>query len=119
MLQNKFSLKRFLLILLLLLSAVTLMGLSRQENNHKVQITGRVRLVGSALFAELVISNDEREWYVDKKEQKKLWDLQQQIVTVEGEESSMELTFANGTSAGTRYSLKNIKILKKPSGRNP
>jgi hypothetical protein len=115
----------FVLLLLIAISA-SIMGLGRSDNEKPktvkgkivkdtfVQVTGKVRLVGNAPLTEIVISNAEREYYIEKSEQKKLWDMQQQIVTVQGEESSIELTFANGTSAGRRYTLSNIKILKKP-----
>jgi hypothetical protein len=60
----------------------------------------------------LVISGDNREWRIDKKDQDTLMDLQQQTVTVEGRETSKEMTFANGTSAGTWYYLTDIKIIE-------
>ena len=110
-----------------------------------VQVTGIVRLVGSAMFPEIVISgiehntaeaetagelvvsepaNNERvfelpsfnnrgtaEWYVAAEEMDKLHNLQHRRVTVEGEETVRELTFANGLSAGIRRELRNIRII--------
>lgn len=107
----------------LMLSAAVLCGLGGQEESEKpqtigvkTQVTGRVRLVGSGPGVELVITgtdqdSHDREWRIDKKERDKLWNLQQQTVTVEGEESAEEMTFANGRSAGTWYFLRNIKII--------
>ena len=77
-----------------------------------VQATGRVRLVGSGLFPELVITSQDSEWYITKEEEDKLFDLQQQEVIVEGIETVMELTFANGMPAGIRRFLKDITIIK-------
>ncbi|MDR0473827.1 MAG: hypothetical protein LBH43_09200 [Treponema sp.] len=85
---------------------------SRDSGSQTVQVSGRVRLVGSNPDYMLVITGETREWYVDKKEQKKLMQLQQQTVTVTGTEYFKDLIFANGISAGRRYYLKNIKVIK-------
>jgi len=76
-----------------------------------VQVTGLVRLVGSSPMYEIVISGAEFQWYVVRDEMDKLFDLQHQTVTVEGEETIMELKFANGRPAGTRRELRKIKII--------
>ncbi|MDR3019384.1 MAG: hypothetical protein LBU66_00600 [Treponema sp.] len=85
---------------------------SDTPSENAIRITGVVRLVGSSLFAELVISNPDGEWYIAKDEMDKLFDLQQQTVTVEGEETVTELFFANGTSAGIRRELKNVRLIR-------
>jgi hypothetical protein len=79
---------------------------------HKVEVRGVVRLVGNSPFSSLVISGEDREWYIVPEEQKKLMDLQQQMVTVRGQEYYYDRTFANGTSAGRQYYIKNIVIVK-------
>jgi hypothetical protein len=76
-----------------------------------VHASGRVRMVGSGVFPEIVISGESREWFVAKDEQSKLNELQQLFVTVEGVEGYADLKFANGLPAGRRYTLKNIKII--------
>jgi hypothetical protein len=76
-----------------------------------VQVTGRVRLVGSAPITEIVITGPDREWYVSREEDRQLRELQHRTVTVEGYESVYELRFANGFYAGQRRTLKDIKIL--------
>jgi hypothetical protein len=82
-----------------------------------VQVSGRVRLVGSGIFSELVISGEDREWFIRKDEQSKLFEYQQSFVTVEGTETYTDLTFANGLPAGRRYTLKNIKVMSiEPPG---
>jgi hypothetical protein len=79
---------------------------------QKVEVRGVVRLVGNSPFSSLVISGEDREWYIVPEEQKKLMDLQQQMVSVKGQEYYYDRTFANGTSAGRQYYIKNIVIVK-------
>ncbi|MDR1802957.1 MAG: hypothetical protein LBQ94_05065 [Treponema sp.] len=87
-------------------------GIIAMEENLLVQVTGRVRLVGNEPFTELVITGENRDWYIEKDEQDKLRDLQQRTVTVEGIESVTALYWANGLPAGNRYSLKDIRIIQ-------
>ena len=79
---------------------------------QKVEVSGIVRLVGNSPFSSLLISGEDREWYIAPEEQKKLMDLQQQKVTVRGQEYYYDRTFANGTPAGRQYYLKKIVIVK-------
>ena len=119
MLRTKVWRTRLFLILPLLFSlAAAVMGLGRQdagspegEKPRTVQVSGRVRLTGSGPGQTLVITGPDREWRIDRADQGKLMELQQQTVTVEGLETSEEMTFANGTSAGTWYYLRNIRLI--------
>ncbi|MDR3192442.1 MAG: hypothetical protein LBT87_05205 [Treponema sp.] len=86
---------------------------SGEPQNRRVRVSGRVRLVGSGLFPQLVITGENREWYIGREEESKLLDFQQQSVTVEGTESYTELSFANGSPAGRRYTLKDIRLTGK------
>jgi hypothetical protein len=101
---------RCLLLLFLCLAAALPAG-GKKEKAPVVRAAGRVRLVGSAPLSELVITGPDREWHIVKEEEQKLFDLQQRTVTVEGEETVVQLKFANGMSAGERRTLKNIKII--------
>jgi hypothetical protein len=87
-------------------------GLNITEQNPLVQVTGRVRLVGNEPFTELVITGQDRDWFIERSEVHKLRDLQQRIVTVEGIETVTSLQWASGLSAGNRYSLKDIRIIR-------
>jgi len=82
-----------------------------REKDTVVRVTGTIRLVGSAFMPDLVISGPDMEWYIDREEHQKLFDFQQRTVTIEGVETVMTLTFANGLPAGERRTLKNIKII--------
>jgi hypothetical protein len=105
--------------LILLVFFVPIAGLpafgGREDGKPKpqpVEATGRVRMVGSSPLSSLVLSGENREWYIEAGEQEKLMRFQQQTVTVRGREYYEDLTFANGISAGRRYYLKDIKIIK-------
>ena len=104
-----------LLLLFLCLASVfmpkVLSAWGRREKDPIVEVTGVVRLVGSAPMSELVITGDEMEWYVAREDERKLWDLQHRTVTVEGIETVTQLTFANGFPAGERRTLRKIKII--------
>ena len=86
-------------------------GETKAATTLLVQATGIVRLVGSGIMPELVITGQDREWYVSREDDHLLKDLQHRTVTVEGYESVYELRFANGLYAGQRRTLKDIKII--------
>jgi len=106
---------RLVILLSLLCIAAVLPALGNKEKNQVaatvVQVTGKVRLVGSGPMPELVITGPDKEWYIDREEEHKLKDMQHRTVAVEGTETVIELKFANGMSAGERRTLKKIKII--------
>jgi len=103
----------FLLSILCIAAALPALGNKDKDKANKtvVQVTGKVRLVGSGPMTELVITGPDREWYIVREEEHKLKDMQQRTVTVKGAETVTELKFANGMSAGERRTLKEIQII--------
>jgi hypothetical protein len=83
----------------------------KEPGQVKVTVSGTVRLVGSSPMSSLVITGEDREWYIEQAEERKLAHLQQQTVTVNGTEYYADLVFANGVTAGRRYFLKNITVV--------
>jgi len=79
---------------------------------REVEITGRVRLVGTSRFPSLVITGDGRDWFIEEGEQEKLMELQQQTVTVRGREYAYNVYFANGLVSRRQYVLKNITVVR-------
>ena len=116
---------RLALLPLLLCPLTDLSALGRRDGNNSaaqeqqgravqgvaVQVSGRVRLVGSNPFPSLVISGPDNDWYVERDEMHKLLDLQQRNVTVAGIETVLELIFASGVPAGERRMLKDVTII--------
>ena len=78
---------------------------------QKVEVSGRVRLVGNSPMTSLVITAENREWFVEPEEQNKLMHLQQQMVTVRAKEYYQDRLFANGSSAGRYYYLREITVI--------
>jgi hypothetical protein len=110
-----------LILFLLLCAAGNLLPLGSREKKRaktqysepqKVEASGRVRLVGSSPMTSLVISGEDREWYIESDEKKKLMHLQQQNVTVIANEYYEDRVFANGSSAGRFYFLKDITVIE-------
>ena len=107
-------------VLLLLCTAALLYANGGQEKEETVvieeavivQVTGTVRLVGSANFQQIVITGSNSQWYVVGEDMNKLYDLQYRTVTVEGEETVRELGSASGRLSGLILrELRNIKII--------
>jgi hypothetical protein len=111
-------------MLSLILAAVPLTALGGTDSSARdqeaatdgeallLQIRGRVRLVGNMPFPQLVISDDERDWYLEGDDEALLRGYEQRIVSVEGNPEYHDLILANGQKIGTRYLLRNIKIIE-------
>ena len=104
--KQRLFLYLFLLCIIMMLSAG-----GNPKSVSIVKVTGVVRLVGNEPFTELVITGSESQWYIAKNEWSKLHDLQHRTVTVQGEETVKDRYFANGSYAGVRRELRNIKII--------
>jgi hypothetical protein len=108
------SLCLFLLLMLISANGICALGKKEKETGlRQVEVSGRVRLVGNSPMTFLVLSGEDREWHIEPEEQAKLMDLQQQIVRVKAQEYYRDLVFANGSSAGRQYYLKNITVISK------
>ncbi|MDR1863380.1 MAG: hypothetical protein LBQ67_05600 [Treponema sp.] len=106
---------RFLcLAFCLMLPAGTLWPLGRRDlPQGEVTVTGRVRLVGTAAFNDLVISDEEgRNWYVEGEDRKKLAMMEQRQVTVRGRAENEDIILADGTKAGVRLILRDITLIE-------
>jgi len=107
----------FLLLFFLCITAA-LFPLGNSDKKNTVKITGLVRLVGAEPFTQLVINTPDGNWFIADEERAKLQDLQYRLVTVEGIASEIEMKFANGSSAGKRRELKQIKLIEVHQAEN-
>ena len=83
-------------------------GAAPQE---RVRISGRVRLVGNMPFPQLVISDEEHDWYLEQADRTLLEGYEQRAVTVEGRQEYHDLILANGEKIGNRRLLRDITIV--------
>ncbi|GHV75842.1 hypothetical protein AGMMS49942_06630 [Spirochaetia bacterium] len=80
---------------------------------RRVEVSGRVRLVGSEPFPDLVLTDtEEHTWYIDSADRKTLSRYEQQTVTIRGTVELKEMVLANGRSLGTRRTLSGITLVR-------
>ncbi|MDR1176780.1 MAG: hypothetical protein LBK83_15055 [Treponema sp.] len=90
-------------------------GPASRKTASEVLVKGRVRLVGTDLFSNLVITDEkDRDWYVEEKDRPLLSRYQQQVVTVKGRPDYRDFVLANGKKAGVRSYLLDISIVQNP-----
>jgi hypothetical protein len=103
------------MLLTLLAGAVSSMSSKDEIKNlpkGEITVSGRVRLVGTAAFSDLVITDkDENDWYVEKEDRQLLARMEQRTVTVKGTTEYQELTLYNGKKAGIRRFLRKITLV--------
>lgn len=109
--MNKNRYPALFILLMCIPMMLSAFGKKEKEKETVIQVTGVVRLVGTALFSDIVITGSENEWYVDIDDMDKLHDLQHRTVTVEGVETVRELKSASGLITIIRRELKKIKVI--------
>lgn len=104
--------------MLMNISAGDLLAFGQQDPEYPggtITVTGRVRLVGTALLPRMVISDaEDHDWYVENADRELLASMEQRQVTVQGKAEYQDIILANGEKAGVRRFLRNIKILSEP-----
>lgn len=110
-----------LLVIISLIAAANIHGAGKSEKRGEpyIEVIGKVRLVGSSITAALVISGETRDWFIDEADQEKFTELQQQTVTVKGQEYFKDVVFANGITTVRYYYLKNITIIDIDTNGQP
>ena len=76
-----------------------------------VRVSGRVRMIGSGIRTEPVISGADGEWHLEAKDQEQFIRLQQKTVTVEGKLDAIEISFADNSRSIRFLILRNAKII--------
>jgi hypothetical protein len=79
-----------------------------------VELSGRVRLVGSEPFPDLVLTGkDDQDWYLEGSSRQVLRFYEQRTVKVRGRVELREMILANGRSMGFRRFLCDVEILEQ------
>jgi hypothetical protein len=111
--KNHFTLFCFLFCLILPAGGLWAFGQKEVLPKGEITITGMVRLVGSARFNDIVITdNEDNDWYIEGEDRNKLASLEQQQVTVKGVTEYENLILADGKKAGIRRYLRKIMLVE-------
>jgi hypothetical protein len=85
-----------------------------EAKRQSIEITGRVRLIGSAPFPDLVLSDETgRDWYVRQEEKDKLSKLEQQTVKIRAAFEVEDIILADGKKVGERRILYDIVLVSR------
>ena len=89
-------------------------GLYESVNSgQQVEVSGRVRLVGSEPFPDLVLTDEgDQTWYINSEDRKTLSPYEQRTVTIRGTVELTEMVLANGRSLCSRRTLSGITLVK-------
>ncbi|GMO62676.1 MAG: hypothetical protein Ta2A_09490 [Treponemataceae bacterium] len=90
----------------------------RAKGAQKITVTGAVRLVGSAPFYDVVITDSAgKDWFIESSEQKQFEQFQQQKITVQASVEYIDMVLADGKFLGQRAIIKNVKLKSKPKSQ--
>ena len=82
-------------------------------DGDQVELAGRVRLVGSEPFPDLVLTGEDgKDWYLEGPDRQALRSREQQIIRLRGRVELREMVLANGRSLGFRRFLRDVEILE-------
>ncbi len=87
-------------------------GLGNVVDGQTVEVWGKIRLVGSEPFPELVITDDSgNDWYIDEESREAVQAYEQRRVRLSAIVRLKSLTLANGTALPERRILKAVTVL--------
>lgn len=75
----------------------------------KEKITGEIRIVGTSLFYDLVITTEERDYYFDKKFFDEYSKYEGEIITIEAKVKKSKLWLADRSRYLERYDILWVK----------
>jgi hypothetical protein len=79
------------------------------------RLRGRIRLVGNMPFPRLVITDEsDRDWYLEGADRDLLAPYEQQTLTLTGRAEYQDIILANGTKAGSRRFLRDVRVVENP-----
>jgi hypothetical protein len=87
------------------------------HDGDQVELEGRIRLLGSEPFPDLVLTGEDgQDWYLEGPARRALQPYEQRIVRLRGRAELREMVLANGRSLGLRRFLWEAELAEK---RNP
>lgn len=80
-----------------------------------VEVSGRVRRVGSQLFSDLVVTDAAgNDWYIVSADDAALRRLEQEQATVRGTLHLRDMVLADGRQLGARRELTDVVVVDRP-----
>ena len=95
-------LKSLIVIFILVISSLLLFA-------KKERITGEIRIVGTSLFYDLVITTEDRDYYFDKKFFEEYAKYEGEIITIEAKVKKTKLWLADRSRYLERYDILWVK----------
>ena len=95
-------LKSLIVIFILVISSLLLFA-------KKERITGEIRVVGTSLFYDLVITTEDRDYYFDKKFFEEYAKYEGEIITIEAKVKKTKLWLADRSRYLERYNILWVK----------
>ena len=95
-------LKSLIVIFILVISSLLLFA-------KKERITGEIRIVGTSLFHDLVITTEDRDYYFDKKFFEEYAKYEGEIITIEAKVKKTKLWLADRSRYLERYNILWVK----------
>jgi hypothetical protein len=81
------------------------------RSGQTVELNGKIRLVGSEPFPELVLSDDDgNDWYIARESRGAVSGYEQRGVTIRGKVELKEMVLAGGRSLGYRRILSVLTV---------
>ena len=96
-------------VLLKLLSIIFIFAVAFLLFTKKEKITGEIRIVGTSLFYDLVITTEEIDYYFDKKFFEEYAKYEGEIITVEAKVKKTKLWLADRSRYLERYNILWVK----------
>lgn len=95
-------LKSLIVIFILVISSLLLFA-------KKERITGEIRIVGTSLFHDLVITTEDRDYYFDEKFFEEYAKYEGEIITIEAKVKKTKLWLADRSRYLERYNILWVK----------
>lgn len=95
-------LKSLIVIFILVISSLLLFA-------KKERITGEIRIVGTSLFHDLVITTEDRDYYFDEKFFEEYAKYEGEIITIEAKVKKNKLWLADRSRYLERYDILWVK----------
>ena len=101
------KLKLVIVIFIFAIAFLLIFAFVKKEKNER--ITGEIRVVGTSLFYDLVITTEDRDYYFDEKFFEEYAKYEGEIITIEAKVKKTKLWLADRSRYLERYNILWVK----------